>query len=195
MNTQDFSLRHIGTLTNEVDEMLSVIGKDSIEDLINDAMPADIRLDKPLDLPDALAEHEILAHLKELEAKNKKAKSFIGYGYYNTILPSPILRNILENPGWYTAYTPYQAEIAQGRLEALLNFQTVVADLTGLPIANASLLDEGTACAEAMSMFLGQAKGDRARFLVAADCHPQTIAVVRGRAEPLGVEVVVADPA
>src|SRR5690554_5258779 len=197
MNTQDFSLRHIGTLTNEVDEMLSVIGKDSIEDLINDAMPADIRLDKPLDLPDALAEHEILAHLKELEAKNKKAKSFIGYGYYNTILPSPILRNILENPGWYTAYTPYQAEIAQGRLEALLNFQTVVADLTGLPIANASLLDEGTACAEAMHMTFNAKKRDQKdanKFFIAEDIFPQSLAVCETKARGLGIEIVVGNP-
>lgn len=197
MNTQDFSLRHIGTLTNEVDEMLSVIGKDSIEDLINDAMPADIRLDKPLDLPDALAEHEILAHLKELEAKNKKAKSFIGYGYYNTILPSPILRNILENPGWYTAYTPYQAEIAQGRLEALLNFQTVVADLTGLPIANASLLDEGTACAEAMHMTFNARKRDQKdanKFFIAEDIFPQSLAVCETKARGLGIEIVVGNP-
>src|SRR5690606_8485988 len=129
MNTQNFSLRHIGTLSSDAAEMLSVIGKESIDELINEAMPAEIRLKNPLNLPDALSEYEILQHLQDLAAKNIKARSFIGYGYYRTILPSPIQRNILENPGWYTAYTPYQAEIAQGRLEALLNYQTVISDL------------------------------------------------------------------
>lgn len=197
MNTQDFSLRHIGTMTHEVDEMLSVIGKNSIDELINEAMPAEIRFEKPLNLPDAFAEHEVLAHLSELAAKNKKAKSFIGYGYYNTILPSPILRNILENPGWYTAYTPYQAEIAQGRLEALLNYQTVVADLTGLPIANASLLDEGTACAEAMLMTFnakGRDKKEANKFFISEDIFPQSLAVCETKASGLGIEIVVGNP-
>lgn len=197
MNTQNFSLRHIGTLSSDAAEMLSVIGKESIDELINEAMPAEIRLKNPLNLPDALSEYEILQHLQDLAAKNIKARSFIGYGYYRTILPSPIQRNILENPGWYTAYTPYQAEIAQGRLEALLNYQTVISDLTGLPIANASLLDEGTACAEAMHM-MSQAKPKElkgaTKFFIARDVFPQSLAVCETKARGLGIEIVVGDP-
>ena len=147
----------------------------------------------PLDLPDARTETELLAELAELAELNETARSYIGMGYYGTVLPPVIQRNVLENPGWYTQYTPYQAEIAQGRLEALLNFQTVVSDLTGLPVANASLLDEGTAAAEALSMFAGAHRGQRSTFAVDARCHPQTVAVVRQRAEPVGVTVVVED--
>src|SRR5690606_10281871 len=158
---------------------------------------AEIRLQNPLNLPDALSEYEILQHLQDLAAKNIKARSFIGYGYYRTILPSPIQRNILENPGWYTAYTPYQAEIAQGRLEALLNYQTVISDLTGLPIANASLLDEGTACAEAMHM-MSEAKPRElkgaTKFFIAQDVFPQSLAVCETKARGLGIEIVVGDP-
>jgi len=197
MNTQDFSLRHIGTLSNDAAEMLSVIGKNSIDELINDAMPAEIRFQKPLDLPDALSEYEILQHVQDLAEKNRKARSFIGYGYYRTILPSPIQRNILENPGWYTAYTPYQAEIAQGRLEALLNYQTVISDLTGLPIANASLLDEGTACAEAMHMMLesrGKDKKEANKFFIAEDIFPQSLTVCQTKASGLGIEIVTGNP-
>lgn len=197
MNTQNFSLRHIGTLSNDAAEMLSVIGKNSIDELINDTMPAEIRFQKPLDLPDALSEYEILQHLQELAGNNKKARSFIGYGYYRTILPSPIQRNILENPGWYTAYTPYQAEIAQGRLEALLNYQTVVSDLTGLPMANASLLDEATACAEAMHMtFESRPRELKAanKFFIAEDIFPQSLAVCETKASGLGIEIVVGNP-
>ena len=197
MNTQDFSLRHIGTLAGEATEMLSVIGKNSIDELINETMPADIRFSEKLNLPDALTEYEILQHLSELADKNKKAKTYIGYGYYRTILPSPILRNILENPGWYTAYTPYQAEIAQGRLEALLNFQTVVSDLTGLPIANASLLDEATACAEAMHMMFNakpRTKKDADKFFIADNLFPQSIAVCQTKASGLGIEIVIGNP-
>ncbi len=197
MNTQDFSLRHIGTLSNDAAEMLSVIGKNSIDELINETMPAEIRFQKPLDLPKALSEYEILQHLQDLAEKNKKARSFIGYGYYRTILPSPIQRNILENPGWYTAYTPYQAEIAQGRLEALLNYQTVISDLTGLPIANASLLDEATACAEAMHMMFEarpKEKKDANKFFIADDVFPQSLAVCQTKASGLGFEIVVGNP-
>ena len=197
MNTQDFSLRHIGTLSGEADEMLRLIGKNSIDDLINNTIPSDIRFDEPLNLPDALSEYETLQHLEELASKNKKARSFIGYGYYRTILPSVIQRNILENPGWYTAYTPYQAEIAQGRLEALLNYQTVVSDLTGLPIANASLLDEATACAEAMHMMFeskGRDKKEANRFFIADDIFPQSLAVCETKASGLGIEIVVGNP-
>jgi glycine dehydrogenase len=189
-----FERRHNGPSQEEVREMLDTLGLDSLEEIAERAIPDAIRTERPLALPPALTEHELLAKARAHAARNEVYRSYIGMGYHGTLTPPVILRNVLQNPGWYTPYTPYQAEIAQGRLEALLNFQTAVADLTGLPIANASLLDEGTAAAEAMSMFLGQA-GKRTRFLVAADCHPQTIAVVQGRAEPLGVEVVVADPA
>ncbi len=197
MNTQDFSLRHIGTLSSDAAEMLSVIGKNSVDELVNETMPSEIRFEKPLNLPDALSEFEILQHLQELADKNKKARSFIGYGYYRTILPSPIQRNILENPGWYTAYTPYQAEIAQGRLEALLNYQTVISDLVGLPIANASLLDEATACAEAMHMMYEARTKDQKesnRFFIAHDIFPQSLAVCETKAEGLGIEIVTGDP-
>lgn len=197
MNTQDFSLRHIGTLSNDANEMLSVIGKNSIDELIDATIPADIRFAKPLELPEALSEYEILQHLQQLAENNKKARSFIGYGYYRTILPSPIQRNILENPGWYTAYTPYQAEIAQGRLEALLNYQTVISDLTGLPIANASLLDEATACAEAMHMVResrSRDKKDANKFFIANDVLPQSLAVCETKASGLGIEIVTGNP-
>lgn len=198
MNTQDFSLRHIGTLSEDAAEMLSVIGKDSIDDLINETMPAEIRFKDKLNLPAAMSEYEILQHLQELADNNIKARSYIGYGYYRTILPSPIQRNILENPGWYTAYTPYQAEIAQGRLEALLNFQTVISDLTGLPIANASLLDESTACAEAMHMMFeskGRDKKDSNKFFMSEDILPQNLAVCQTKASGLGIEIVTGNPA
>lgn len=197
MNTQDFSLRHIGTLSSDAGEMLSVIGKDSIDELINNTIPADIRFSKPLELPEALSEYEILQHLQELAEKNKKARSFIGYGYYRTILPSVIQRNILENPGWYTAYTPYQAEIAQGRLEALLNYQTVISDLTGLPIANASLLDEATACAEAMHMVResrSRDKKDANKFFISEDVLPQSLAVCETKASGLAIEIITGNP-
>src|SRR5699024_6531336 len=152
MNTDSFVLRHIGPRPENVSEMLKTIGADSIEQLMDETVPDDIRLDKPLDLPSALSETEFAEHLDLLAQKNKRFKTYIGMGYHATNLPAVIQRNILENPGWYTAYTPYQAEISQGRLEALLNFQTMVSDLTGLELTNASLLDEGTAAAEAMTM-------------------------------------------
>src|SRR5690606_10811423 len=197
MNTQDFSLRHIGTLSEDAAEMLSVIGKNSIDDLINETMPAEIRFKEKLNLPDAMSEYEILQHLQNLAENNKQARSFIGYGYYRTILPSPIQRNILENPGWYTAYTPYQAEIAQGRLEALLNYQTVISDLAGLPIANASLLDEATACAEAMHMVRESRSRDKKnahKFFIANDVLPQSLAVCETKASGLGIEIVTGNP-
>ncbi|MDK7374567.1 aminomethyl-transferring glycine dehydrogenase [Weeksella virosa] len=196
MNTNNFSLRHIGNHDETITEMLSVIGKNSIEELIEATLPNTIRLGKTLDLPDALSEFEATNHLAELAAQNTKVKNYLGYGYYGTILPAPIQRNVLENPGWYTAYTPYQAEIAQGRLEALLNFQTVISDLTGLPIANASLLDEGTACGEAMHMLLEsrsreQKKNNVLKFFVADNLFPQSIAVLQTKAHGLGIELVV----
>src|SRR5690606_20167339 len=169
-----------------------------IDELIDAALPADIRFEKPLELPEALSEYETLQHLQQLADKNKKARSFIGYGYYRTILPSPIQRNVLENPGWYTAYTPYQAEIAQGRLEALLNYQTVISDLTGLPIANASLLDEATACAEAMHMMLesrGKNKNEANKFFMSEDIFPQSLAVCQTKASGLGIEILTGNPA
>lgn len=197
MNTQDFSIRHIGTLSEGADEMLVEMGEQSLDTLIDKTMPAEIRLKEPIGLPAAMSEYEILEHLRELSHKNQKMRSFIGYGYYRTILPSPIQRNILENPGWYTAYTPYQAEIAQGRLEALLNFQTVISDLCGLPIANASLLDEGTACAEAMHMMFNsvpKSKKDAVKFFIADDIFPQSLSVCKTKADGLGIEIVAGNP-
>lgn len=194
--TEAFENRHHGQRTEDEAAMLQQIGVTSIDQLIDQTVPAAIRLPQPLDLPGALSEQEFLAYFKRVSQQNKIYRSFIGAGYYDTVVPPVILRNILENPAWYTAYTPYQAEIAQGRLEMLLNFQTLVCDLTAMEIANASLLDEGTAAAEAMSMFLGARKGAKKNantFFISDLCHPQTIDVVRGRAIPLGVEVVVGD--
>jgi len=188
----DFVSRHIGPFGSELDEMLKAVGFDSLEALTAAAVPAGIRLHEPLDLPAARSEQEALGWLKSIFAKNQVLKSFIGQGYYGTLVPNVIGRNILENPGWYTAYTPYQAEIAQGRLEALLNFQTMITDLTGLDVSNASLLDEGTAAAEAMSLALSAKPKGKAMF-VSDRCHPQTIDVVQTRAEPLGIEIIVGD--
>ena len=188
----DFRSRHLGAIGSELDEMLEAIGYDSLDALIDEAVPAGIRSAKPLDLPAARSEPEALAWLKSVMGKNRVLKSFIGQGYYGTHVPAVIQRNILENPGWYTAYTPYQAEIAQGRLEALLNFQTLITELSGLDVANASLLDEGTAAAEAMSLALTGAPKGRVIFVSDA-CHPQTIDVVKTRAEPLGIQVELGD--
>ncbi len=191
-----FVTRHNGPRPDDVATMLHVLGYDSLDALIDDVVPTSIRLRRPLDLPPARTEPEVLAALRAIAAKNQVFRSYLGMGYHDCITPGVIQRNILENPGWYTAYTPYQAEIAQGRLEALLNFQTMVSDLTGLAIANASLLDEGTAAAEAMAMSLAVAEhGDHPIYLVDQACHPQTIAVVKTRAEVRGVEVKVGDPA
>jgi glycine dehydrogenase len=189
-----FSDRHIGTSAADVERMLDVLGLASLDDLIEQAVPAAIRDDKPLALDDAMSEPHALAHLRQLADRNRVCTSLIGQGYYGTHTPGVILRNVLENPAWYTAYTPYQPEISQGRLEALLNFQTMVCDLTGLEIANASMLDEGTAAAEAMTLCRRSSRHAAGVFFVDAECHPQTIAVVATRAEPLGIEVVVADP-
>ena len=195
-----FAARHIGPDVDEEAEMLRVLGVGSLDALLDQTVPAEIRLRGPLDLAPPASEAEVLDELRALSTKNQIWKSFIGMGYSDCFTPPVIQRNILENPGWYTQYTPYQAEISQGRLEALLNFQTLIADLTGLPIANASLLDEGTAAAEAMHMLhaLAPATADQSRggvFLVSAGCHPQTIAVLRTRALPLGIEVRVGDAA
>src|SRR6266540_3875949 len=189
-----FADRHIGPNRDEQAKMLAHLGYSSLSDLVAAAVPATIRTRTPMELPPAQTETEVLAELRELAGRNRVLTQMIGLGYYDTIVPPVILRNVLENPGWYTAYTPYQPEISQGRLEALLNFQTVVADLTGLPTAGASLLDEGTAAAEAMALARrSNRKSKSNRFLVDADCFPQTIAVVQTRAEALGIEVVVAD--
>jgi glycine dehydrogenase len=188
----DFRSRHLGPVGSDRDEMIRETGYPSLGALINAAVPAGIRMDTALTLPAARSEHDALGWLKSIMSKNRVMKSFIGQGYYGTHTPGVIQRNILENPGWYTAYTPYQAEIAQGRLEALLNFQTMITDLTGLDVSNASLLDEGTAAAEAMSLALaGKPKGKA--IFVSDRCHPQTIDVVVTRAEPLGIEVIQGD--
>ncbi len=191
--TASFAVRHIGPSAAEVEQMLNALGFSTLDDLIDHAVPAAIRLNQPLELPAAQSEYAALAKLKEIASKNQVFRSFIGMGYHDCITPPVIGRNILENPGWYTAYTPYQAEIAQGRLEALLNFQTMMIDLTGLEIANASLLDEGTAAAEAMSMSYGLCKTKANAFFVSQTCHPQTIEVVQTRARPLGIAVIVGD--
>jgi glycine dehydrogenase len=185
-----FVRRHIGPRPADAGEMLKLLGCASLEAMVDAAVPKPIRLARPLQLPTARTEHEALAALKEIASQNQVCRSFIGMGYYDCITPAVIQRNVLENPGWYTQYTPYQAEISQGRLEALLNFQTMIADLTGLDIANASLLDEATACAEAMTMCHRLADG-RNIFFVSETCHPQNIEVVRTRAKALGIEVVV----
>src|SRR5438045_1110055 len=186
--TDTFPRRHIGPDEAEVREMLEALGYASLEELIAATIPEGIRLERELRLPAARGEHELLDELHALASRNQVFRSFIGMGYYDCITPPVIQRNVLENPGWYTQYTPYQAEVAQGRLEALLNFQTMVMDLTALDVANASLLDEATAAAEAMTMCHG-IKPERNTFLVSASCHPQTIDVIRTRAQASGIEV------
>lgn len=191
----EFVPRHIGVTEEDERHMLSVIGEASRRALIDSIVPRSIARAAGMKLPPATTEWDALAELKAIGARNQVVKSFIGQGYYGTKTPGVILRNILENPAWYTAYTPYQAEISQGRMEALVNFQTMVCDLTGMPIANASMLDEATAAAEAMTLAKRSVKSRSDRFLVSGDCHPQTIEVVRTRAAPLGIEVVVANSA
>jgi glycine dehydrogenase len=194
--TEKFESRHIGPDTEQVQQMLKLVGASSVDELISQTIPSNIRLKKKLELPAAQSEFEFLNSFKKIVSKNKIYRSYIGAGYYNCITPGVILRNILENPGWYTAYTPYQAEIAQGRLEALINFQTMVIDLTGQEIANASLLDEATAAAEAMHLFFASrkaAKKDAVRFFVDQHTFPQTIDVLKTRATPLGIELVIGD--
>ncbi len=194
--TEKFEDRHIGPDAHQIEEMLKVVKAKSLDDLIAQTIPDGIRLKKALNLPAAQSEFQFLAEFKKLASKNKVNKSFIGTGYHGTITPGVILRNILENPGWYTAYTPYQAEIAQGRLEALINFQTMVIDLTGMEIANASLLDEGTAAAEAMHLLHASKKGEKKdshKFFADINCFPQTLDVLKTRCAPLGVELVIDD--
>ena len=196
MNTDSFQLRHIGPNQKEQEKMLATIKADNFDQLIHQTIPDDIRLKDDLDLPPAMSEYEYLQHIYELGSKNKVFKSYIGLGYHEAIVPSVIQRNILENPGWYTAYTPYQAEIAQGRLEALLNYQTMVCDLTGMELANASLLDEGTAAAEAMALLFdvrerSQKKAGANKFFISEEILPQTLSVLQTRATPIGIELVI----
>ncbi|MGB0880398.1 MAG: aminomethyl-transferring glycine dehydrogenase [Polaribacter sp.] len=196
MNTNSFQARHIGPNQKEQEKMLATIKADNLDELMYETIPNDIRLKDHLDLAPAMSEYEYLQHIYELGAKNKVYKSYIGLGYHEAIVPSVIQRNILENPGWYTAYTPYQAEIAQGRLEALLNYQTMVCDLTGMELANASLLDEGTAAAEAMALLFdvrerAQKKAGANKFFVSEEILPQTLSVLQTRATPIGIELVI----
>ena len=185
--------RHIGPRSTDIDDMLSVVGASDIEDLLARTIPASIR-DTSTTLPDALSEVAVLKKLRDIANKNEVMSSLIGQGYYSTVTPAVIRRRLIESPAWYTAYTPYQPEISQGRLEALLNFQTLVSDLTGMDLANASLLDEATAAAEAMTLLHRASKGKKGdRFLVDRNCFPQTIAVLQTRAEPLGLEILVGD--
>ena len=197
LNTREsFESRHNGPSEEEKKEMLNMLPIDSLDSLIEETVPASIRLENPLNLPEPKTEYAYLKDLKEIASKNTIANSFIGRGYYGTILPGVIQRNVLENPAWYTAYTPYQPEIAQGRLEALINFQTVVTDLTGMEIANASLLDEATAAAEAVSLLYAsrsRAKKVSNVFLVDQHVFPQVLEVLKTRSEPIGVELKVVD--
>ncbi|WP_298906605.1 aminomethyl-transferring glycine dehydrogenase [uncultured Nostoc sp.] len=188
-----FAPRHIGPNSDDIQQMLKVLGFSSLDALINQTVPHAIRLERSLKLPEPESEYAALTWLKKVAAKNQVFRSYIGMGYYDSITPPVIGRNILENPGWYTAYTPYQPEIAQGRLQALLNFQTLIIDLTGLEIANASLLDEATAAAEAMNLSYGVSKNQANAYFVSGECHPQTIDVLQTRAKPLGIKLIVGD--
>jgi glycine dehydrogenase len=195
MNTDSFAIRHIGPRKEDLQKMLKTIGAETMEQLIYETIPNDIRLEQDLTLDIAMSEQEYLEHITELSSKNQVFKTYIGLGYHQSITPPVIQRNILENPGWYTAYTPYQAEIAQGRLEALLNYQTMVTDLTGMELANASLLDESTAAAEAMALLFAvrerqQKKDGVNKFFVSEDILPQTLSLLQTRATPIGIELV-----
>ena len=196
MNTESFLIRHIGPRDEDIKRMLKVIKANSLNQLIDETLPNDIKLKKPIELDNPLSESEYLMHLKKISALNKVFKTYIGLGYNKSYLPAVIQRNILENPGWYTAYTPYQAEISQGRMEALLNFQTMITDLTGMEISNASLLDESTAAAEAMSLLHAvrdrdQKKNNVSKFFISEDIFPQTLSVLKTRSKPIGVELVI----
>ena len=198
MNTNSFALRHIGPRPSNIDEMLKTIGVDSLDQLIYETLPDDIKLEKEIEVGEGMSEQEYAEHITKLANKNQVFKTYIGLGYHNTNLPAVIQRNILENPGWYTAYTPYQAEIAQGRLEALINFQTMITELTGMALANASLLDEATAAAEAMALlFAVRAKAKKKakanKFFVSQEVLPQTLSLLETRSKPLGIELVVGD--
>ena len=196
MRTDAFALRHLGPRESDLQHLFTTIGVDSLDQLIAETIPNDIRLKKDLELDAPMTEYEYLSHIQELGSKNKVFKSYIGLGYHPAAIPAVIQRNIFENPGWYTAYTPYQAEIAQGRLEAILNYQTTIIELTGMEIANASLLDEGTAAAEAMALLFDvrsrdQKKNNINKFFVSEEILPQTLSVLQTRATPKGIELIV----
>ena len=186
--------RHIGPSPLETNEMLDIVGANDLDDLIEQTIPVDIRQKKPLQYTPGLSESELLNYMRDVSKMNRVVTSLIGQGYHDTFTPPAIQRNILENPAWYTAYTPYQPEISQGRLEALLNFQTMIIDLTGLEVANASLLDEATACAEAMTMAQRVSKSKSTVFFVDEACHPQNIDLIKTRAEPLGIKLIIGSP-
>src|SRR6056300_990703 len=199
MQPDNFMLRHLGPKEEEIQKMLTALELDSVEELLSQTLPEQIRLDHPLALPEGISEHRFLNELRALADENELFETYIGMGYHPTVTPAVIQRNILENPGWYTAYTPYQAEIAQGRLEALFNFQSMVSDLTGMELANASLLDEATAAAEAMTMLFGartkdQKRNQAYRFFVDENVLPQTLSLLYTRATPLGIEIVIGNP-
>src|SRR6056300_2055031 len=199
MRTDMFLNRHLGPNEDEVEKMLQKIDAASLTQLLDETIPESIRLQKPLDLPKGISEYEFSKHINKLGKENKIFNTYIGLGYHQCIVPAVIQRNILENPGWYTAYTPYQAEIAQGRLEALFNYQTVVTDLTGMELANASLLDESTAAAEAMSLLFAvrtreQKKNEAHHFFVDENILPQTLSLLKTRATPLGIELNIGNP-
>ncbi|HHI82709.1 MAG TPA: glycine dehydrogenase (aminomethyl-transferring), partial [Rhizobiales bacterium] len=190
----NFLSRHIGPREKDIEAMLQSVGADSLDDLLGKVVPAAIRTRRPLELPEAVSERNVLSDLRKMSARNRVVTSMIGMGYYGAIMPKVIMRNVLENPGWYTAYTPYQAEVSQGRMEVLLAFQQMVIDMTGLEIANASLLDEGTAAAEAMAMSHRLAKNRTDSWFIDRDTHPQTIAVIKTRARAFGFDVIIGDP-
>jgi len=199
MSSEMFLKRHLGPNEGEIKKMLNKVGVESLSQLLKETIPETIRLKHPIDLPDGISEYEFTKHINSLGKKNKLYKTYIGLGYHQTITPAVIQRNILENPGWYTAYTPYQAEIAQGRLEALFNFQTIICDLTGMELSNASLLDESTAAAEAMTMLYGsrskeQKTNQAINFLVDENILPQTLSLLKTRANPLGIKIILKDP-
>lgn len=198
MDTNKFVNRHVGISAEDIPAMLETIGVKSLDELIDQTIPANIRLKEPLNLPEAMTEREFAEHIAELASKNEVFTSYIGMGWYDTVCPAPIQRNVFENPVWYTSYTPYQAEVSQGRLEALLNFQTVICELTGLPLANCSLLDEATAAAEAVTMFHGsrsraQVKAEANTVFVDENVFASTLAVIHTRMIPQGIQVEVGD--
>src|SRR6056300_1374335 len=193
-NFNSFAVRHIGLSQADIESLLDQLGYKDLEEFSKSVLPENIFIDQKLELNDAMSEEDALKAIKEISKANSVYRSFIGQGYYGTITPKVILRNVFENPGWYTSYTPYQAEISQGRLEALINFQTMVGDLTGFEIANASLLDEATAAAESMTLAHRVGKSKSQKFFIDQNCFPQTISVVSARAKPIGIEIVVDDP-
>ena len=190
----NFINRHIGPNSHQIQEMLSELGLTNLDELIGQAIPENILNDEPLELTATISERAVIAYLRKMRERNKVFTSMIGMGYYDTLMPAVIKRNVLENPAWYTAYTPYQAEVSQGRLEALLNFQQMIIDLTGMELANASMLDEATAAAEAMTLSRRISKNSSNAFFIDENCHPQTIAVIQTRAASLGFDTIIGNP-